>query len=590
MPALSTSRVVLFTIAMCLCGAAFAENVGLRLAGSGGREIAGVPRLGSSPVVRRTAEAGEPRGDRRPAVESLARGITSSPIEPPRKDDRTFVINSGSGLDTGCSFRGDGPLVINIPVTRYGGPTNADGTLLRVADLIDASILSPYATLIFPAFDVDIDAPPPADEDDPEPEFDRIFFNGELIRDLAPGNSEFLLGANNVWRLNSFQIPIEKVRFPSARGENGEEPEPAMNEVRIDIDVANPDEEVWCTAVDWMALSIKIMSPIILIHGNNSDGGFYDRQGFTVYLQTQELLYDNSISMPTSPRRTNAARLNTLIPPIVKSFGVDSVHFVVHSKGGLDSREYLVRYQPNHDDDFKVLSYSSLSTPHNGSVLADVAVNRETAASRSSLVTFSGFPGTANALTKLAGVDAGTPDLQTAVCAAFNAGNVGALPNSTVYSAVVGDADVSGNGQIDFTPIDEYLDLRRESGSLTTIHGISTTVSRTIVDTMYQILRSTAGVRVTYSRRTVPIPVPPFFTRITVATVTAVPTPGPLGNDCLVTIPSGLAVGSLGPRLTNTNSFVGGAGRNHSNIADAGVAIVVVPWIINVEKQNGDLK
>lgn len=514
-------------------------------------------------------------------------GFTSSPINPPDADDHTFVVNSGPGLDTGCSFRLDGPLIFNIPVTRYAGPTNPDGTLVNAAHLVASGLLSPHATLIMPAFDIDYDFVPPPGEDI-EPERDRVFFNGVPIHQLAVGNSEFLLGQNNVWRLNSFSIPIEKVKFPSARGSGGNPPTPAMNEIRIDIDVAN-SEEYWCTAIDWAALSIKIMSPIILIHGNNSDGGFYDRQGFTVYLQTQELLYDNSISMPTSPRRVNAARLNSLIPPIVKSFGVDSVHFVVHSKGGLDSREYLQRYQPRHDPDFKVLSYSSLSTPHNGSALADVAVNRQTAASRSSLVLFSGFPLMANALTKLAGVDMGTPDLQTTVCAAFNAANVPALPNTIVFNAVAGDADRNGNAQIDNIP-DEYVELRTESGSLTNLHGVSAAAARNIIDTMYQILRSTATVRVTYSRKLVPAPPPIFFTRITVATVTAVPTPGPLGNDCLVTIPSGLAVGSLGPRLTNTFTFTGPVGKNHSNIADAGVAGVVVPWIINIEKQNGDLK
>gem|GEM_PF-1992402 len=32
------------------------------------------------------------------------------------------------------------------------------------------------------------------------------------------------------------------------------------------------------------------------------------------------------------------------------------------------------------------------------------------------------------------------------------------------------------------------------------------------------------------------------------------------------------------------------AGRNHASVADTGVAATVGPWLINVERANGDLK
>jgi triacylglycerol esterase/lipase EstA (alpha/beta hydrolase family) len=246
---------------------------------------------------------------------------------------------------------------------------------------------------------------------------------------LFPGNSAFLQGANDIWLLNAFQIPIEKIKFPSARGALGEAPAPAMNELRIDIDVANSDE-LWCTAIDWVSLDIKIMSPVILIHGNNSDGGFFARQGFTTGLDAQRLLWDNSITMATAPVRTHSKQLDQLIPQIVASFGVDSVHLVAHSKGGLDSRDYLARYQPAHEDTFEILSLTTLSTPHNGSVLADVAIARQTAAARATYVEFAGFPTGANLLTYLAGVDAGTLDLTTGSTSAFNAVNA-RWPTST---------------------------------------------------------------------------------------------------------------------------------------------------------------
>ena len=39
-----------------------------------------------------------------------------SPFSPPQPNDMTFVVDQDYGLDSGCSYRLDGPLVFNIPV------------------------------------------------------------------------------------------------------------------------------------------------------------------------------------------------------------------------------------------------------------------------------------------------------------------------------------------------------------------------------------------------------------------------------------------------------------------------------------------
>ena len=504
-----------------------------------------------------------------PAV--VAQHFGSSPFAPPEPDDVTFVVDRDTGLDTGCTFRSGGPLVFKIKVTRFVGELNADGTLKDAAVLVANNIVSSTATLNMPGFDVDFDAvvPPPFN-----PERDRVLFNGQPV--------EFLRGVNDSWVMNSFQIPIERVKFPG-RGAIGSEPTPAENTITIHIDTANTDE-LWCTAIDWATLSIKALSPIILVHGNNSNGGFFERQGFTGVLRTRKIPFDNSINMPTDTIAAHGAQLDALIPPIVKSFGVDSVHIVVHSKGGLDTRDYLASHQPAHDADFNVLSFTSLSTPHNGSVLADVKVEYETAAAASNFVSFSGFPGFTAALARLTTLDVGTTNLTTGFVAGFNAGNVSRLPADTVYNTVAADADTNGNAAIDSTP-DEYADLRTESTALANVHRVSTATSRAIVDAMYQILRNTASVTVAYTTRTV-LGRPVWTT----ATVTSVPTASALGNDTLVTIPSGQGAGSLAGRVSNTATFSGGGGRNHSNVANGGVATTVLPWIFSVERSNGDLR
>ena len=509
------------------------------------------------------------------ALAAAPSGPRTSPFEPPKTNDHQFVVDAAPGLDTGCTYRSGGPLIYNIEITRYVGELNADGTLRDAAALVAAGLISPTVTLIQPSFDVDSGAvvPPPF-----QPEVDRVSFNGEPIG--------FLSGEDGQWKLNSFEIPIAKVKF-AARAANGSAPAPAKNEIRIDIDTAN-SEELWCTAVDWSAGGFKAMSPIILIHGNGSNGGFFARQGFTGELQNRHLLFDNSINMPTDTISAHGALLNSLLPGIVKSFGVDSVHLVVHSKGGLDTRDYLANYQPSHDADFKVLSYTSLSTPQNGSVGADLLVQRATALAVTSNIEFSGFPRWTETVANQTALDAGTPNLTTTFVAGFNAANVGRLPAGIVFNTVQADADLNGNAEIDRSP-DEYAELRAESPDLTALDNTNFGHTKTeiAINAVYQVLRQVRSVTLTYRTER------GFFglgSVRTVAVLTAVPNATPLGNDVLVPIPSGQGVGSIQGRVMNTRTFTGANGRNHSSIANGGVAAVVAPWIIGVERANGDLK
>ncbi len=503
-----------------------------------------------------------------------ASGPRTSPFNPPTGTDHSFFSDSGPKLDTGCIFRSQGPIFYSVEIERVAGELKADGTLKDAAALVAAGLLSPTAKLIMPAYDVDSSASFPG----VAPERDQVFFNGEAVG--------FLAGVNNTWKLNTFEIPIAKVKF-AQRGANGSSPTPGVNTVRIDIDTANANE-TWCTSIDWGSQSFKAMSPIILVHGNNSDGGFYERQGFTSFLRARHLLYDNSISMPTDSIAAHGNLLNNLIPGIVKSFGVDSVHVIVHSKGGLDTRDYLANYQPSHNRDFKVLSFTSLSTPHNGSVAADVAVTRANAAAQVGTlgkIEFEGFPAFTRQLVALAGTDAGTLNLTQNFVAGFNAANVPRLAGSgTTFSTTAADADTNGNARIDRTP-DEYAELRAESSSLRNADFLfGSNSSRYIVDAVYQILRNTSGVNVRFSTRGFC----PVCRRI--ATITSVPNAAPVGNDTLVTIPSGHGLGSILPLVSNRATFRGPVGRNHSSIADNGVAAAVFPWLLNTERSKGDLK
>jgi len=133
---------------------------------------------------------------------------------------------------------------------------------------------------------------------------------------------------------------------------------------------------------------------------------------------------------------------------------------------------------------------------------------------------------------------------------------------------------------------DEYAELRLEDLTLEAVHNtLGAFVTRPVIDKVYQILRSTAFVTITVSNQW-----QGGMQLVSVATITAVPNPTPLGNDTLVTIPSGLGVGSFSTMTTNALTLSGAQGRNHSSVANAGVASSVWPWLRTIERQSGDLR
>ncbi len=281
----------------------------------------------------------------------VASHFGSSPFAPPEHDDQTFVVDVGPGLDTGCTFRDGSPLVFTIRVDRVLGDRDA---------LLAEGAIPDHLTLEMPAYDVDFDAvvPPYA------PERDRVYFNGHPVDEV------FLTGANNVWKLNSFRIPIEWVHFPPMPAPGSSSPpEPAENTIRIDIDTAN-SELVWCTAIDWASLRIdRVPRPVVMAHGILSSGATWaPPQGTWVpSLADLGLPGSNNLNMGNLDGiGSNAAKIAAEVSASKTRWGVDRVNIVAHSKGGLDSREYA---ESSNDVD----QLLQIGTPNAGSPLADLA-------------------------------------------------------------------------------------------------------------------------------------------------------------------------------------------------------------------------
>jgi pimeloyl-ACP methyl ester carboxylesterase len=509
-----------------------------------------------------------------------------NPTAAPPSDDRTFVYQSQAGA---CQCRPDGPIEFNIDVKRYAGMTTGGGQLSMVGALKEHQLIGEYATLLLMCWDVDSSANQPG----VLPEMDRVHFNGQIVSSLDPGNSQFLVGAHEQWRLNSYRIPIEKVLFPGSPGANGQRPTERHNQVRIEIDVGNT-EPTWCMKVGWAALQIDVTSPIVLIHGINSFPDFFNIMLPTNHLQSLGLVFDSTILLADlgAPQRANrvtndAQDIDRELIRRVTQFGVDSVHLVAHSKGGLDARSYLATHQPARDSVFRVLSLSTLSTPHEGSVLADLIVQYHQNVSTAADVQFAGLPEFRANLQDLLNVfpvrrSPGYEDLQTKTAAEFNSRNLRQLPRDITYNTFAGDADLNLSDGIDNSP-DEYSELRTVDLPLRTMHQFNPEAARRVVDFSYQMLKDAQEVEVVIG------PDPAAPTR-NIAYLTGVPAPQVGFNDTLVTIRSGRGLTGFSGLVTHHHQFEGASGRNHASIANSGVAQILVPWLRETDGTRGDLK
>ncbi|MGA9770635.1 MAG: choice-of-anchor X domain-containing protein [Blastocatellia bacterium] len=317
----------------------------------------------SRPAIKQQGQSGRDLKPGEPGYRSPGRSASqqasnncgnrcsSSPINPtpPECSDSRFVVDCGSGLDTGCTFRSGGPLVFSIKITRYVGDD--------IPDLKANGLIADMATLDMPAFDVDVRG----GGQGINPERDRVWINDHIV----PG--EFLSGDNNVWKLNSFVIPVEWLHF--ATMQNGTLV-PGENEIRIDIDTANTDE-AWCTAIDWAAITIEAARPVLFVHGIFSSGDTWKQPLFSWVNQLRDLggLPNETIDLGFFPQtiQANAFVIAAKVAELRQRWGVDKINLVCHSKGGLDARHVV-------ENSKSVEQVIQIGTPNAGSPLADAII------------------------------------------------------------------------------------------------------------------------------------------------------------------------------------------------------------------------
>ncbi|KAF7774523.1 hypothetical protein PCIT_a0982 [Pseudoalteromonas citrea] len=273
-----------------------------------------------------------------------------SGISPPEEKLGTYVVDSGPGLDTGCTFKSGGPLVIELPVPKVVNDSvlvNGKIDPSKVNELINEKIISAKVQISMPVFDVDSDASVPGRN----PEIDRVSFNGKVVG--------ILQGTNGRWTETRLEVPIEEVDFLKP------------NLITVDIDVANPQDS-WCMSVDWVALEFDVATPIVLAHGINSQSDSWDDDdapGVITRLDELGVRYERYSVGKNGSTAGNAKQLATHINGLLDELKADKVHIIAHSKGGLDTQNMQAQ-----GVDFEIESLSTFSTPHLGSVAADFSI------------------------------------------------------------------------------------------------------------------------------------------------------------------------------------------------------------------------
>jgi pimeloyl-ACP methyl ester carboxylesterase len=291
----------------------------------------------------------------------------------PDTDDEHFVADTGGELDQ-YLFRtdGDGYIRFNIPITRYyfneedsQVTFDANGFLTESAlgHLLNKHVLPDTATLRLRVWDVD-------EDESWCPEVDYIYVNDIPI--YQNGYQSKLSGANDTWSTPSFQIPIEVLKFPTARGTNGNAPQAVDNEIAVQVDVLEcctwEGDPAWAVEVDWGVIEIpSLIRPIIFAHGWTGTTNSFD--DFEKWLERDGIPSAGQVNLQRGiyPIADTATWLKDAIDVTAKEFGVDQLNIFAHSKGGLVTRKAL-RDSEVAENTEHIITFAS---PHHGTTVAE---------------------------------------------------------------------------------------------------------------------------------------------------------------------------------------------------------------------------
>ncbi|MBP5665650.1 MAG: hypothetical protein J6X87_05160 [Clostridia bacterium] len=118
---------------------------------------------------------------------------------------------------------------------------------------------------------------------------------------------------------------------------------------------------------------MKTKYPVVLVHGAGIRDTFFLRSFGNIDKELRKLGYDVTVANTDAfgTVESNAEMLRPQILKMIEDRGCEQVNIIAHSKGGLDSRYMVERYEMGD----KVASLTTLCTPHKGSPIASEILN-----------------------------------------------------------------------------------------------------------------------------------------------------------------------------------------------------------------------
>jgi len=160
-------------------------------------------------------------------------------------------------------------------------------------------------------------------------------------------------------------IDTAMVRF--ARRIPGADPTPGLNEITVSGDSQLPrvENEIVTLGAYVDSITIEAMAPVVLVHGIRSNASIFDQ--FEPVLAAGGLPTARVNLGEGSIQSVGSVRLRQWVESIASEFGSKRLHVVAHSKGGLWTRWMMQTLS-----ELAIYSLTTLDTPHEGSVLADL--------------------------------------------------------------------------------------------------------------------------------------------------------------------------------------------------------------------------
>jgi pimeloyl-ACP methyl ester carboxylesterase len=350
-------------------------------------------------------------------------------MDPGEATDCRFVADIDAGrLDVRHRVVASGQLVdVSIETTRYVGKVFPDGALRHVGAHTERGTLAQTMLLTIRANISARDLGGTLGRDGLDV---QVFLHKAMptrTATLGPLIGSFSAG----WETYQLDVDTPDLLFPDdpCLGLDtatlcGNDLQPRPNEISFEF-IGNINTGSGLTIeVDWLTLEPKgstelAWRPALLVHGwRDTAAGMQTGTAWADGLDLRDVAYHVPAVDPRGSFAGNAGQLAAAVTDTRSRFGVERVNVVAHSKGGIDTRQYL----KTHND---VENLIMIATPNAGCIAADIAA---TASAVHKSVTGTAPPAFAEVAS------------MTIRAMAFYNGRCAQNPN-TRYVAVAGDYD-----------------------------------------------------------------------------------------------------------------------------------------------------